>query len=150
MKRIDSFTHKKDIRTGLSIIKQSKSQFWIARIYVPDGYTYIKRSTKETNRIDAIEVAKEIQDKLNATHMVSVPKDLKFKTYANALMESQNRMSGKTKSKSYAKDDEKIIKRKKDGLIAYFGEKNIREINTLAMRTYLSVLDNNRQSGMSE
>ena len=54
-------------------------------------------------------------------------------------MDMQKSMSGKTKSKSYAYDDEKIIKRKSDGLITTFGHLNIRDIITFNIRNYIQV-----------
>ena len=43
----NTITHRKIIRDGLTIYKKPKSKYWIARIYIPNGYKYTIRSTKE-------------------------------------------------------------------------------------------------------
>ena len=50
----------KHLRRGLSIYKTGRSPFWHARIYDAVMKKYVVRSTKETNRIEAAEVAEEI------------------------------------------------------------------------------------------
>ena len=50
----------KHLRRGLSIYRTGRSPFWHARIYVTVKKKYVVRSTKETNRIEAAEVAEEI------------------------------------------------------------------------------------------
>ena len=50
----------KKIRRGLSIYRIGSSPFWHARIYDPVKKKYVVRSTKEANRIEAIEVACEV------------------------------------------------------------------------------------------
>ena len=145
----NTITHRKIIRDGLTIYKKPKSKYWIARIYIPNGYKYTIRSTKETNRLDAIEVAKEIANKIIIKDKNSIPKNYTFKSIAEDLMQNQKLLSGKSKSLRYAYDDASLMNRKKDGLIAYFGNMDIREINTYDIRKYLNVLDKNRDSVMS-
>jgi hypothetical protein len=53
-------THIKQIRQGLSIYKTGNSPFWSARIWIGSERRYVVRSTKETARLDALEVAEEI------------------------------------------------------------------------------------------
>ena len=62
----------KQIRRGLSIYRTGRSPYWHSRIYDPVKKKYVVRSTKETNRIEAIEVAEEIletyKSKQNSSH----------------------------------------------------------------------------------
>ena len=51
----------KHLRRGLSIYKTGRSPFWHARIYDAVKKKYVVRTTKETNRIEASEVA-EVSD----------------------------------------------------------------------------------------
>ena len=145
----ETYSHQKTIRDGLIIFKRGKSPFWYVRIYLPIEKKHIVRSTKETNRLDAIEVATEVANKMNKENRISVPQNITFKHFADILMEEQKSVSGKTRSKSYAKDDEKIITRKSDGLITHFGKKPIGDITTYHIREYLNLLDKNRESGLS-
>ena len=87
---VDSINAKKtikQIRRGLSIYRTGRSPFWHARIYDPVKKKYVVRSTKETNRIEAIEVAEEIletyKSKQNSSHATS--KDRSFEYYAKLL-----------------------------------------------------------------
>jgi len=50
----------KHLRRGLGIYRTGRSPFWHARIYDAAKKKYVVRCTKETNRIDAAEVAEEI------------------------------------------------------------------------------------------
>jgi len=47
----------KHLRRGLSIYKTGRSPFWHARLYDSVKRKYVVKSTKETNRLDAAEVA---------------------------------------------------------------------------------------------
>ena len=89
----------KHLRRGLSIYKTGRSPFWHARIYDAVKKKYVVRSTKETNRIEAAEVAEEIVEtykkKQNSSHAVS--KDRSFERYAKMLSEI-------TKQKAIADD----------------------------------------------
>lgn len=146
----ESYTHYKEIRKGLVIFKRGKSPYWYVRLYDASKQKLLVRSTKEDNRLDAIEVATEIADKLFTNKRLSnTPQNLIFKSIIQDLMQNQILQSGKERSSSYAKDDEKNINRKKDGLLAQFGNMDIREITTYDIRNYLTVLDKNRKGGMS-
>ena len=58
-------------------------------------------------------------------------------------------MSGKTRSPRFHIDDEVIILRKDDGINEYFGNRDINDITTYDLRDYLTVLDENRDKGLS-
>ncbi len=143
-------THQKTIRKGVSIYKTDSSPFWYARIWVNSKNKYMVRSTQETSRIDAIEVVDEILTKLQTnTDLNRIPKDKTFSYFSGLLMKQQTAMSGKTRSERFAKDDEKIILRKDDGLDAYFGDRDINGITTYDLRDYISYLDDNRDESLS-
>ena len=143
-------THLKTIRKGVSIYKTDSSPFWYSRIWVNSKNKYMVRSTKEVSRIDAIEALEEIIMKLKEnTDLSKVASKMMFSHFAGSLMKQQSAMSGKTRSLRFAKDDESIIQREGDGLIAYFGGRNINDITTYDLREYLSYLDDNRNASLS-
>tara|TARA_R110002096_G_scaffold205926_4_gene392015 strand:+ start:11 stop:1201 length:1191 start_codon:yes stop_codon:yes gene_type:complete len=146
-------THLKIIRKGVSIYKTESSPFWYSRIWVNSKNKYLVRSTQEVSRIDAIESVEEIIMKLKEnpenTDVSIVSRNLMFSHFAESLMKQQSAMSGKTRSPRFAKDDENIIQRKGDGLIAYFGSRNVNDITTYDLRDYLSYLDENRSVSLS-
>ena len=143
-------THLKTIRKGVSIYKTDSSPFWYSRIWVNSKNKYMVRSTKEVSRIDAIEALEEIIMKLKeSTDLSKFASKMMFSHFAESLMKQQSAMSGKTRSLRFAKDDESIIQREGDGLIAYFGGRNINDITTYDLREYLSYLDDNRNASLS-
>ena len=74
----------KHLRWGLSIYKTGRSPFWHARIYDSLTKRYVVRSTKETNRLTAADVAEEIPADLKAKRNTdhAVTKDRSFEHYA--------------------------------------------------------------------
>ena len=53
-------TANKTVRQGVSLYKVGASPYWYARIWNRSTAKYIVRSTKETSRIVAAEVAEEL------------------------------------------------------------------------------------------
>ena len=146
-------THLKILRKGVSIYKTESSPFWYSRIWINSKNKYLVRSTQEVSRVDAIESVAEIVMKLQEdpenTSLGKVMSSLMFSHFAESLMKQQSAMSGKSRSPRFARDDENIIQRKGDGLIAYFGSRNINDITTYDLRDYLSFLDENRNASLS-
>ena len=50
-------TGKKHLRKGVTLYKRGASPFWYARIWNNSERQYLVRSTKETSRLEAAEVA---------------------------------------------------------------------------------------------
>ncbi|GAB4267803.1 MAG: hypothetical protein Kow0013_18120 [Pararhodobacter sp.] len=93
---MESLNKKKSVKhicRGLSIYKTGRSPFWHARIYDPLTKRYVVRSTKETNRLQAMDVAEEIladlKAKTNTNHAAS--KDRSFEHYARVNSDMMNR-----------------------------------------------------------
>ena len=146
MQSINQKTHFKKVRQGLSIYKTGQSQYYFARIWLSKEKRYTVKTTKETSRIDALEVAEEIFEKLKQN---KVSESRTFNHFSKILMKYQKSLSGKTRSERFAKDDEKIILRENDGLNAYFGNRDINEITTFDLRDYLTFLDDSRDKPLS-
>ena len=135
-------THTKIIRKGVSIYKTDSSPFWFARIWINAVKKYSVKSTKETSRLDAMEVVEELLEKLNQNTKKNKVKDKdSFDYFSKLLMKQQKSMSGKTRSDRFHLDDEGIILRKDDGINEYFGNRDINDITTYDLRDYLTVLD---------
>ena len=146
----NSKTHTKTLRKGLSLYKTDASPYWFARIWVSGERKYVVRSTKETSRLAAEEVAEEVLHDLKTKRFVDgVPRKLTFINYAEMLIDEQKRLSGKTKNERFSRDDEKIINRKGDGLSDYFGRKDISSITTTDIRKYLNHLDDQRDKPLA-
>ena len=140
----------KRVRQGLAIFKTGQSQYYFARIWLPKKKKYVVKSTKETSRVDASEVAEEIYLKLkNEGETFIYSPESKFNHFSKILMKQQKAMSGKTRSERFHKDDEKLILREIDGIDAHFGNWEINDITTFDLREYLSHLDDNRDKPLS-
>ena len=97
----------KHLQRGLSIFKRGRSPYWQLRIYDHKHKRYIWKSTKETNRLDASDVAFEYFKKFNIGELTAAPtpKDRSFEHYAKMLYE-QAVISG---SATTIKDRKKIL-----------------------------------------
>ena len=142
----NKITQIKKLQPGLAIYKTGNSKNWFARILIPKTKKYIRKSTKETSRVTAAEVAYEIMSdfRINQrryTHHNSVTS---FKTYADKLIRQQSTLVGSERSDRFLVDDLKLLERQEDGLNAFFGTKEITDITTPLMREYFNLLDKNR------
>ena len=141
----------KQIRRGLSIYKTGRSPYWHARIYDPFKKKYVVRSTKETNRLEAAEVAEEIletyKSKQNAAH--AVKKDRSFEHYANILFAMTEQKARSSRSKYAGRDMKKVLYREHDGLVSYFGKHDVAKITSGMVRDYLLFLDQRRSEPLA-
>ena len=146
----NSILDKKDIRKGLSIFKTGNSPYWYARMLVRGERRYITRSTNETGKIAAGAAAEELFLELSSGEILQgTPKNRQFQHYADQLIREQQRVAGKQRAKSYAKNDEQILNRQGDGLLAYFGKMDVAEITTPKIREYLNFLDDRREEPLA-
>ena len=94
-------THKKVIRRGLSLYKTGASPYWYAQAWLSGEKKYVVRSTKETSRLVAQDVAEEILDDLKSSRKVNLtPKEYRFDSYALKLVQQQRRLEGKQKEQA--------------------------------------------------
>ena len=143
-------TANKTVRQGVSLYKVGASPYWYARIWNRSTAKYIVRSTKETSRIVAAEVAEELYSDLKRKKFLDdVPKAKTFIFFAEKLINQQRRLAGKTRSVAFASDDEKLLKRKNDGIIDYFYKRDISLIRTSDITKSFNVLDDNRDKALS-
>lgn len=105
----------------------------------------MSKSSKETSRLEAAEVAYEFADsyrsKANSDHAKT--KATSFEHYAKKLMAMQKGQS------KWSEGDNKLLNRSKDGLIVYFGKHDVTKITTGMVRDYLSHLDGNRKKPLA-
>ena len=141
----------KHLRRGLSIYKTGRSPFWHARIYDAVKKKYVVRSTKETNRIEAAEVAEEIVDtykkKQNSAH--ASLKERSFEHYAKLLSDVTEQKARSSRNKYAFSDQSKILFREKDGLVSYFGKHDVGKITSGIVRDYLLFLDKRREKPLA-
>jgi hypothetical protein len=120
------------IRRGLAIYKVRASPYWWCRIRDPRHKKNIVRSTKETSRIKAREVAEEFFTSLFAEGAIApTPKIFTFEHFADLLLtETEQEIKKGTRSKSLLKDLRYILNNDERGLLKTFGSRDIRELTT--------------------
>ena len=135
-------TAQKTVKLGVSLYKVGASPYWYARIWNSSTAKYIVRSTKETSRIVATEVAEELHSDLKQKKFLDdVPRAKTFIFFAEKLINQHRQLVGKTRSVAVASDDEKILKRKNNSIIENFYKRNISLIKTSDITKYFNVLD---------
>ena len=141
----------KHLRRGLSIYRTGRSPFWHARIYDAVKKSYVVRSTKETNRIEAAEVAEEIVEtyKKKQNSAYAVTKERSFEHYARLLSEMTKQTARSSRKKYAFSDQAKILFRETDGLISYFGKYDVGKITPGMVRDYLLFLDQRRDNPLA-
>ena len=81
------------LQTGLHLYKSGQSKFWYVRILIPRTKKFLRKSTAQTNRIDATKVAYELfQDFMTQpTKYTKIDAPNSFKFYVEKLIEKQRR-----------------------------------------------------------
>ena len=125
----------KHLRRGLAILLTPRSPYWLIRLWDPIAKKYVSKSSKETSRREAAEVAYEFFDsyrsKANSDHAKTTATS--FEHYAKKLMAIQKGQS------TWSEGDNKLLNRSKDGLIVYFGKYDVAKITTGMVRDYLTI-----------
>jgi len=134
-----------EIRKGLAIYKVNASPYYRARMWAASQSKYIVKSTKETTKAAAIEAAEAMFDDLRAKRVIgAVAKSLSFETYAEKLVARQEELAAQGHiHPQHAKNDAYILKLN-DGLLAYFGRRDVTKIRSSDITEYLSWLRKTR------
>ena len=139
------------ILKGLAIYQTGASPFWFARVWCPRNKKYRVRSTKETVKVEAIDQAHRIASALGSDlSKPSPPTRLTFGYFAEELIRLQHSQVQRGElSKSFVWDDVKLLSRSDDGILAVFGDQDVRQIQSSDLREYLHLLDQNREKPLS-
>lgn len=137
---------------GLAIYKTAASPFWFARFWDRGAKRYVVRTTKEKLKRDAIPAAEEmVRVKTLSAPALAVevipevrPEDT-FEHWADKAMDV-NRAKGK---KFALRDDMKLLNRPEDGLLEYFGPRDISTITSTEITDYFLALDEARDEPLS-
>ncbi len=140
---------QKQIRSGLYVYKTNRSPYWQAKVWIPSQRRYFTKSTKETNQLDAWDVAIAFADKTFSTvgHIQRNPKATRFETYADRFDREMRAAEGQT-SRKY-RDYHGMLYRRKDGIVHFFGDMQVAEIKSGTMRDYLGALDQARSKSLA-
>lgn len=134
------------IRKGLAIYKVNRSIFYRARIWDPKYKKYVVKSTKETSRIRARTAAEELFQSLSAAGKLSAtPEQYTFKHFARLLMEQADAdVKQGRRQNTHIKDTRSVLNRTSTGLLPFFGEMDVREIQTKDFVTHIREIERKR------
>jgi len=126
------------IQRGLAIYKVNASPYWQARIRDPRIRRYVVRSTQETSRIKARQVARELAfDLLGAEKRVE--REFSFRYYATRMISKGQRLvANGERNANYVRTTQLFLNNAEWGLIKAFGHKDIRDLKT---RDYQEMMD---------
>ena len=151
VKSINAKKSLKQIRRGLSIYRTGRSPYWHARIYDSVKKKYVVRSTKETTRLEAIEIAEEIleayKSKQDSGHATLMKRS--FEHYGKLLADLNDQKSKQPRNKYTKRDHNKILYQENEGLISYFGKYDVGKITSGMVREYLLFLDKRRNEPLA-
>jgi hypothetical protein len=129
-----------EIRRGLHIYKVNASPFWRVRIRDPRNGKYIVRSTKEQSKLEARRVAEEVFNNLSSKGVLNlVPKEYTFEYFAEQVIkEAHHDVVAGNRREGYVANTKFPLLHKQWGLIAEFGKKDVRELDTKDYMAYIN------------
>lgn len=132
------------IHRGLAIYKVNASPYWQARIRDPRIRRYVVRSTEETSRIKAKQVARELAfDLLGAEKRVE--REYTFRYYATRLMAKGERLvANGERNANYVRTTKLFLDQSEWGLVKAFGHRDIRDLKTRDYQEFMDGLSRKR------
>lgn len=132
------------VTKGVSIYKTHASPYYQARIYDRRTQKYVVRSTKETSKIEARKAAEELAESFLAKQPVT-PIDFTFETYAQRYLSySQKLVAAGLRNSNYVRTTQWCLSQSEWGLLAWFGHKDVRKIQTRDWHLYLEHVETYR------
>ena len=132
------------IHRGLAIYKTHASPYWNARILDSNAKKYIVRSTKETSRLAARQVAEELESDLKRRQPV-VPREYTFKYFATRFIEKGRRLTGTgERNANYIRTAQLFLDNDEWGLMKTFAGKDVRELKTRNFTEFMDALAKKR------
>ena len=132
------------IRRGLALYQTYASPFYFARILDPRTQRYKVRSTKETSRLEARNVAEELAQKI-CSKDAPAPQEFSFKTYAQRLiLKGQQLVASGERNKEYGRATKLFLDNDDWGLVRHFGTRDIRELTTRDWQLFIEKIRRKR------
>jgi hypothetical protein len=132
------------VADGIAIYKTGASPFYYARILDRKAKRYRTRSTKESSRIEARSVAREIAEKLVGAD-APAPKEYSFRTYAKRFLEKANLQVKKgERNANYIRTAKLALDNDEWGLVREFGTRDVRELQTRDWQRFIDGITEKR------
>lgn len=118
------------LRKGVAIYKTGASPYYFARILDPRTGKYKVRSTKETSRLDALNVAEKLASQI-ASDNAPAPKEYSFRTYAQRYIAKAKRQAASgERNANYTRTATSFLENSDYGLVPHFGDRDVRKLTT--------------------
>ena len=129
---------------GVAIYRTLASPYWLARIWDPRAGRYVVRSTKETGKLKARQVADEIAHDLKEPHRAAPP-EFSFKTYAGkTIARGRQLVESGERNANYIRTTQLFLDNDDWGLVRHFGHRDVRELKTRDYQLFLDGLAKRR------
>ncbi|MGH2478046.1 MAG: hypothetical protein ACRED7_12360 [Stellaceae bacterium] len=128
------------IRRGLAVYKVKASPFYRARIWLPAQKKRAVRTTKATNRVEAISAAESFLSAMGTRGVFTdPPKERTFEHFAERLVETEKARgeSGKISPRSWS-NTKNLLNHPTWGAVSYFGRHDVGEIETKDYLRYMT------------
>ena len=132
------------VHSGIAIYKTHASPYWHARIRDPQARKYVVRSTKETSRLKARQVAEELARDI-LSRQKATPREYSFKYYATRFIEKGRRLvdTGE-RNANYIRTTRLVLDNDQWGLMKHFQSSDVRDLRTRHWAEYLDKLASKR------
>jgi hypothetical protein len=129
---------------GVAIYRTFASPYWLARIWDPRAAHYVVRSTKDTAKPKARQVAEEIAHDIKGPNR-SAPPEFGFKTYATKTITRGRQLvdSGEGNA-NYIRTTRLFLDNDDWGLVHHFGHRDVRELKTRDYHLFIDGLAQRR------
>ena len=116
---------------GVAIYRTFASPYWFARVWDARAGRYAVRSTKETGKLTARQVADEIATGFKDANRAA-PLEFSFRTYAGKTIARGRQLaeSGE-RNKNYIRTTKLFLDNDDWGLVRHFGHRDVREPDRL-------------------
>ena len=129
---------------GVAIYRTFATPYWQARIWDARAGRYVVRSTKETGKLKAREVADEIALGFKDANRAA-PSEFSFRSYAGKRIARARQLaeSGE-RNKNYIRTEKLFLDNDDWGLVRHFGHRDVRELKTRDYQLFLDGLAQRR------
>ena len=129
---------------GVAIYRTYATPYWLARVWDAKAGRYVVRSTKETGKLKARQVAEEIAHELKGPHRAAPP-EFSFKTYAGkTIARGRQLVESGERNKNYIRTTQLFLDNDDWGLVRHFGNRDVRELKTRDYQLFLDGLAKRR------
>ena len=128
---------------GVAIYRTLATPYWQARVWDAKASRYVVRSTKETGKLKARQVADEIAHDLKDPTARHRPSSASRPTLARRSQGRQLVESGE-RNKNYIRTTQLFLDNDDWGLVRHFGNRDVRELKTRDYQLFLDGLARRR------